>query len=257
MLLFIGLGNPGADYAGHRHNVGFMAVDRIAADHGFSPWRSRFQGMVAEGRLGTEKVVLLKPATFMNLSGQAAGEAMRFFKLEPADVTVFHDELDLAPGRVRVKDGGGHAGHNGLRSLHQHVGDAYRRVRIGIGHPGHKDRVAGYVLHDFAKADAGWLEDVLHGISDGAPMLAAGDGARFMNAVALRIAPPRSGTGAAPPAAPKAVAAPAERVAGASSPEPGSRATPPAPASPEPSPAPAAEPEASPLRRLLDRFSRG
>uniref|UniRef100_UPI0039B84672 aminoacyl-tRNA hydrolase n=1 Tax=Albidovulum sp. TaxID=1872424 RepID=UPI0039B84672 len=191
MRLFVGLGNPGAGYAMNRHNVGFMAVDRIAADHGFSPWRAKFQGAASEGRLGGERVVLLKPQTFMNLSGQSVGEAMRFFKIEPADVVVFHDELDLAPGRLRVKDGGGHAGHNGLRSLHQHVGDGYRRVRIGIGHPGHKDRVTGYVLSDFARADQDWLDDVLRGISDGAAALAAGDAARFMNAVALRTAPPR------------------------------------------------------------------
>ena len=127
MQLFVGLGNPGAKYARHRHNVGYMAVDRIAEDHGFSPWRSKFQGSIAEGRLGSEKIVLLKPETFMNLSGQSVGEAMRFFKLEASDITVFHDEIDLAPGKCRVKDGGGHAGHNGLRSLHGHIGDEYRR----------------------------------------------------------------------------------------------------------------------------------
>ena len=207
MKLFVGLGNPGAKYAGNRHNIGFMAVERIAADHGFTPWRSRFGGEVAEGRLGTEKVVLLKPQTFMNLSGQSVGEAMRFFKLEPAEVTVFHDELDLAPGKCRVKQGGGHAGHNGLRSIHQHIGPDYARVRLGIGHPGHKDRVAGYVLHDFAKAEQGWLDDLLRGVSDGAPALAVGDAAGFQNKVALRVAPPRSSGGeraaAAPAAAPE------------------------------------------------------
>ncbi|MDE3122746.1 MAG: aminoacyl-tRNA hydrolase [Paracoccaceae bacterium] len=189
MRLFVGLGNPGAQYARNRHNIGFMAVDRIAADHGFSPWRARFQGEVAEGRLGAEKVVLLKPSTFMNLSGQSVGEAMRFFKLTPEDVVVFHDELDLPPGKLRLKQAGGHAGHNGLRSIHQHIGEDYGRVRIGIGHPGHKDRVAGYVLHDFAKADEGWIDDLLRGISDGAAALAAGEGAKFQNAVALRMAP--------------------------------------------------------------------
>ena len=197
MQLFVGLGNPGAQYARHRHNIGFMALDRIADDHGFGPWRSKFQGQIAEGRLGTEKVLLLKPETFMNLSGQSAGEAMRFFKLGPEDVTVFHDELDLAPGKVRVKQGGGHAGHNGLRSLHQHITEAYRRVRLGIGHPGSKERVTGHVLGDFAKADADWLDDVLRGVSDGAAALAAGDAPGFQNAVALRVAPPRSGTGTA------------------------------------------------------------
>lgn len=201
MLLMVGLGNPGARYAGNRHNVGFMAVDRIAADHGFSPWRPRFQGSVAEGRLGNARVTLLKPGTFMNLSGQSVGEAMRYLKLTPAEVVVLHDELDLAPGKVRVKQGGGHAGHNGLRSIHQHLGEAYGRVRIGIGHPGHKDRVAGYVLSDFAKAEADLLDDMIRGISDGAPTLAEGDAGRFQNAVAARTAPARnSGTAPSPPA---------------------------------------------------------
>jgi PTH1 family peptidyl-tRNA hydrolase len=195
MKLFVGLGNPGAKYAGNRHNIGYMAVDRIAADHGFGPWRSKFQGVFSEGRLGQEKVILLKPETFMNLSGQSVGEAMRFHKLELADVIVFHDELDLAPGKCRLKSGGGHAGHNGLRSIHAHIGEAYDRVRLGIGHPGDKNRVAGYVLSDFAKADADWLDDLLRGISDGAAALAAGEGAKFLNAVSLRTAPPRSSTG--------------------------------------------------------------
>lgn len=229
MKLWAGLGNPGAQHAGNRHNVGFMALDRIAADHGFGPWRKGFQGQMAEGRIGAERIVLLKPQTFMNLSGQSVGEAVRFYKIEPADVTVFHDELDLAPGRVRHKRGGGHAGHNGLRSIHAHIGEGYDRVRIGIGHPGHKDAVAGYVLHDFARADEAWLDDVLRGMADGAPALAAGDAAGFMNAVALRTAPPR------PPSGTRPVAAPA----------------PPAPSTPPEAPAP----EANPLRRLLDRFS--
>ncbi|MEO1153459.1 MAG: aminoacyl-tRNA hydrolase [Pseudomonadota bacterium] len=198
MRLFVGLGNPGAKYAQNRHNVGFMALDQIAGDHEFGPWRSKFQGQMAEGRLGPEKVVLLKPETFMNLSGQSVGEAMRFFKLTPADITVFHDEIDLAPGKLRVKAGGGHAGHNGLRSLHAHIGDAYQRIRIGVGHPGHKDAVPGYVLRDFAKADQGWLDDMLRGIGDGAEALAAGDSGRFQNAVALRVAPPRSSKMPAP-----------------------------------------------------------
>ena len=200
MKLFAGLGNPGADYAGHRHNIGFMAVDRIAADHGFGPWKRDFKGRVSEGRLGAEKLVLLKPETFMNHSGQAVQAAMAFYKLAPADLLVFHDELDLAPGRVRYKLGGGHAGHNGLRSIHAHIGDAYARVRLGIGHPGHKDAVSGYVLHDFAKADQDWLDALLCGISDGAAALAAGDASRFLNAVALRLAPPRAAK--SPPAAP-------------------------------------------------------
>lgn len=210
MKLIVGLGNPGAKYAANRHNVGFMAVERIASDHGFTPWRSRFQGEVCEGRLGEERVALLKPGTFMNLSGQSVGEATRYLKLAPQDVIVLHDELDLAPGKVRLKTGGGHAGHNGLRSLHQHIGEGYRRLRIGIGHPGDKDRVAGYVLSDFAKAEQAGLDDLLRGISDGAAALAAGEDARFMNAVAARVAPARnSGTrpdlpGKASPAKPAA-----------------------------------------------------
>ncbi|MGO4916653.1 aminoacyl-tRNA hydrolase [Pseudogemmobacter sp. W21_MBD1_M6] len=191
MRLIVGLGNPGAKYARNRHNIGFMAVDRIAEDHGFSPWKSKFQGQLSEGNLGGEKVILLKPETFMNLSGQSVGEAMRFYKLSPADLIVFHDELDLAPGKLKAKQGGGHAGHNGLRSIHAHVGDTYARVRLGIGHPGHKDKVAAYVLNDFAKADQDWLDDILRGISDGAPALAKGDIAKFTNAVALRMAPPK------------------------------------------------------------------
>ena len=194
MKLFVGLGNPGAKYAHNRHNIGFMAMDQIASDHGFAPWRGKFQGSVSEGTLGGEKVILLKPETFMNLSGQSVGEAMRFYKLTCDDVTVFHDELDLAPGKLRVKTAGGHAGHNGLRSIHQHITPEYHRVRMGIGHPGHKDAVAGYVLRDFAKAEAGWLDDVLRGVGDGAPELARGDSDKFMNAVALRVAPPRSST---------------------------------------------------------------
>ncbi|RUS63456.1 aminoacyl-tRNA hydrolase [Pseudorhodobacter sp. E13] len=195
MKLFVGLGNPGAKYAGNRHNIGFMALDRIAADHGFGPWKKAFKGLATDGRLGAERVLLLKPETFMNLSGEAVQAAMTFHKITPADVIVFHDELDLAPGKMRQKQGGGHAGHNGLRSIHAHIGEAYGRVRLGIGHPGHKDAVANYVLHDFAKADQDWLDDLLRGLSDGAPYLAAGDGAKFSNAVALRTAPPRPSTG--------------------------------------------------------------
>jgi PTH1 family peptidyl-tRNA hydrolase len=198
MLIFAGLGNPGAKYAGHRHNIGFMALDRIASDHGFGPWKARFQGQTCEGRLGSAKVLLLKPETFMNLSGQSVGEAMRFYKLTPADVTVFHDEIDLAPAKLRIKTGGGHAGHNGLRSIHQHIGPDYHRVRMGVGHPGRKEAVPGFVLHDFAKADQEWLDDMLRGVAEGAPYLADGDTGRFQNAVALRTAPPRSSTSPKP-----------------------------------------------------------
>ena len=194
MQIFVGLGNPGSKYAKNRHNIGFMALDGLASAHGFAPWKQKFQAQISEGLLGHEKILLVKPQTFMNLSGQAVGEAARFYKATAQDVTVFHDELDLAPGRLKVKQGGSHAGHNGLRSMHAHIGEAYRRVRMGIGHPGHKDLVARYVLHDFAKVDETWLEDLLHGLCDGAADLAAGDSGRFMNAVALRTSPrvPRS-----------------------------------------------------------------
>lgn len=205
MKLFVGLGNPGPEYAGHRHNIGFMALDRIAADHGFGPWKRAHHGLISEGRLGDDKVVLLKPDTYMNKSGQAVHSAVTFFKLPLTDVIVFHDELDLAPGKVRFKLAGGHAGHNGLRSIHAHLGEAYARVRLGIGHPGHKDAVAGYVLHDFSKADRDWLDPVLQGLSEGAGDLARGEEAKFMNAVALRVSPPRKTPRLAPePAAPVA-----------------------------------------------------
>jgi PTH1 family peptidyl-tRNA hydrolase len=189
MQLFVGLGNPGAKYAHNRHNIGFMAVDAIAAAHGFGPWRNKFQAAVAEGRLGGDKILLIKPQTFMNLSGQAVGEAMRYLKLTPADIWVFHDELDLAPGKVRVKTGGGHAGHNGLRSMHQHVGAEFNRIRLGIGHPGHKHMVSHYVLHDFAEADREWLDPLLAAVGREASRLAAGDAAGFMNAVAMAARP--------------------------------------------------------------------
>ncbi|OSP56542.1 aminoacyl-tRNA hydrolase [Pseudoruegeria sp. SK021] len=210
MQLFVGLGNPGAKYLKNRHNIGFMAVDRLAEDHRFAPWRSKFQGQITEGMLGGVKVLLLKPETFMNLSGQSVGEAMRFYKLTPDDITVFHDELDLAPGKCRLKTGGGHAGHNGLRSIHAHIGETYHRVRLGIGHPGHKDKVSPYVLGDFAKSDADWLDDLLRGISDGASELAKGAGPKFLNAVALRVAPPRSSTTVKPAAKPAETAAKTE-----------------------------------------------
>lgn len=235
MKLFTGLGNPGAKYAGNRHNIGFMALDRIAADHGFSPWRKAFHGEISEGRLGSEKVILLKPSTFMNLSGQSVQAAMTFYKLGPDDLTVFHDELDLAPGKCRLKAGGGHAGHNGLRSISGHIGEAYGRVRLGIGHPGHKDAVAHYVLHDFSKADQDWLEDLMRGISDGIAALAAGEGQKFLNAVSLRTAPPRSSK-------------PAEDAPGRKGP----RA---APVKAEPVVKPEAAPdERSAMQKLLDKF---
>ncbi len=187
MKLFVGLGNPGQEYALNRHNVGFMAVDAIAAAHDFPAWRKRFSGVAAEGRLGRESVLLLKPQTFMNESGRAVGEAARFYKLDFGDIVVFHDELDLAPGKLRVKTGGGVAGHNGLKSLSAHVGNDYVRVRIGIGHPGQKDRVSGYVLHDFAKADHAWLEPLLGAIAENAPSLADGADDKFQSRVAHSV----------------------------------------------------------------------
>lgn len=185
MLLIVGLGNPGDGYARHRHNIGFMALDAIAAEWRFSPWRQRFHGRTADGTIDGRKVVLLKPETFMNDSGRSVGEAQRFLKIETADIVVVHDELDLAPGVVKAKTGGGHAGHNGLRSITQHIGAEFHRVRIGIGHPGHKDLVSGYVLHDFARADREWIEPTLAAIAAAAPHLAAADHGRFLSAVAL------------------------------------------------------------------------
>lgn len=192
MKIFAGLGNPGAQYALHRHNIGFMAVDAIASAYGFAPWKTRFLGLASEGRIGDHKVTLLKPATFMNDSGRSVGEAVRFFKLQPAEaLTVFYDELDLDPFRVKVKHGGGAAGHNGIRSLDAHLGPAYRRVRLGIGHPGHRDRVSPYVLGNFAKAEMEPLADLLGVVAAEVPWLLAGDEARFMSEIALRTLPQR------------------------------------------------------------------
>jgi PTH1 family peptidyl-tRNA hydrolase len=191
LILLVGLGNPGPSYSGHRHNVGYMALDAISRAEGFPAWRSKFQGELAEGRIAGKRVVLLKPMTYMNESGRSVAEAARFLKVPPADVIVIHDELDLAPGRCRFKLGGGHAGHNGLRSIHAHIGSDYARVRIGIGHPGHKDAVSGYVLHDFSKAERAIIDPVLDGIADGVPKLVAGDDAGFQNAVSLRARPPK------------------------------------------------------------------
>ena len=188
MQIWAGLGNPGPQYAMHRHNVGFMAVDAIAAVHGFGPVKKQFAGWTQEGRIGPHKVLLLKPATWMNESGRALGEALRFYRLGPDALTVFHDELDLTPCKVKVKRGGGTAGHNGLRSADQHLGPEFRRVRLGIGHPGHKDRVTGHVLGNYAKAELDALSDMLGAVAAEAPWLAAGDDARFMNEVTLRMA---------------------------------------------------------------------
>lgn len=227
MKLIVGLGNPGPKYARNRHNVGFLALNAISAAHGFAIWRSKFQGQIAEGRLGAEKVLLLKPETFMNLSGDSVQAALAFHKLAPADLIVLHDEIDLPPGRVRIKTGGGAAGHNGLRSIAGHVGPDFQRVRIGVGHPGDKRLVSNYVLGDFAKDEAGWLDPLLSALAKAAPDLAAGETARFLTA----LAPASEKPAAAKPA--------------------------PARPAPKPAPEPATEPrpdERSPLQRLADRF---
>ena len=227
MHMIVGLGNPGSEYAGNRHNIGAMAVDEIARRHGFSPFKSKFQGQVADGTVDGTRVLLLKPQTFMNRSGDGVATAAKFYKIPLEEITVIYDELDLAPGKLRVKSGGGAGGHNGLRSIDAQIGNGYHRVRLGIGHPGHRDRVHGHVLGDFAKADQDWLDDLLRGISDGAPELAKGDTSRFMNAVALRTAPPRaSRSGKSEPAA--------------------------KPAEPETSAEP--EDDRSTLQKLVDRF---
>ncbi|MDQ1232067.1 aminoacyl-tRNA hydrolase [Sphingomonas sp. SORGH_AS_0879] len=187
MQVWTGLGNPGAQYAMHRHNVGFMAMDAIAEVHDFGPVKKQFQGWTQEGRIGGQKILLLKPATFMNESGRSVGEALRFYKLGVEALTVFHDELDIAPFRVKVKTGGGTAGHNGLRSIDQHLGPDFRRVRLGIGHPGHKDRVTGHVLGNYAKAEIEPLSDLLGAVAAEAHWLAEGDDVRFVNDVALRL----------------------------------------------------------------------
>lgn len=189
MVLLVGLGNPGPRYAGNRHNIGFMALEAIAERHRLPGWRERFQGFVCEGQIGEERAMLLKPMTYMNESGRAVGAAMRWLKLNPAEVIVLHDELDLAPGKLRVKTGGGVAGHNGLRSIAAHIGPDFRRVRLGIGHPGHRDQVHRYVLGDFVKADVAWLGPILAAVADHAELLCRGDDAGFMNKIALAVAP--------------------------------------------------------------------
>jgi PTH1 family peptidyl-tRNA hydrolase len=227
MKLLVGLGNPGAKYARNRHNIGFMAVEAIAVAQSFGPWRLKFSGQVAEGRLGGEKTLLLKPETFMNLSGDSVQAAAAFFRIAPADIIVFHDELDLAPGRIRVKTGGGSAGHNGLRSIAAHLGPDFVRVRMGIGHPGDKRLVTPWVLGDFSKAETEALDELLRAVGEAAPLLATGDTAGFLDAIARRTAPPRVER-PAPRAATEAVAQPE---------------------TPEPEQGPR-----SPLQRLVDRF---
>ena len=187
MLLFVGLGNPGSKYARNRHNIGFMAVDEIARRHGFAPWRRRFQGVATEGTLASERVILLKPATYMNDSGRAVQEAANFFKLTASEITVFQDELELPPAKVRVKVGGGIAGHNGLRSITSHIGNDYRRVRLGIGHPGVKELVHHHVLSDFAKADDDWVKALCEAVAANVGQLAAGHDSTFQNKVHLAM----------------------------------------------------------------------
>jgi PTH1 family peptidyl-tRNA hydrolase len=188
--LLVGLGNPGARYARTRHNIGFMAVDEIVRRHGFGPWRARFQGKCAEGTVAGEKILALKPETWMNHSGRAVGEAVRFFKIEPAQVIVFHDEIDLAAGKIRFKIGGGNAGHNGLRDIDAHIGRDYARVRLGVGHPGVADDVHDHVLDEFSKADMAWVTPLVAAVAEAFPLLAGDDGARFLTRVALILNPP-------------------------------------------------------------------
>lgn len=199
MRLLVGLGNPGSKYEKNRHNVGFMVVDEIVRRHGFAPWRAKFQGQVSEGAIGCEKLLALKPATFMNESGRAVGEAMRFYKLDPSDVIVLYDELDLAPARLKVKQGGGNGGHNGLKSIDAHIGKDYWRVRVGIGHPGDKARVSGHVLSDFAKVELPAIEHLIDAMARRFDLMAALNASDFMSKVALDLKP-------APAPAPKAPA---------------------------------------------------
>ncbi|WP_182085476.1 aminoacyl-tRNA hydrolase [Aureimonas sp. ME7] len=240
MLLIVGLGNPGAQYAGNRHNIGFMAVDEIARLPGFKPWTKKFQGEISDGQIAGRKVLLLKPQTFMNDSGRSVQAAASFFKIEPADIVVFHDELDLPPGKVRVKTGGGHGGHNGLRSIDAHIGKDYRRVRLGIGHPGSKERVNPHVLGDFAKVDRDWLDETLQAVARNAELLVAGEDARFMNRMTV------SAGGTEEPSGAKGAALKAKGTSHVRQARP---ADPPAP--------PATGPMAGMLRRLLGGGDRG
>ena len=191
MLLVVGLGNPGPGYAGSRHNIGFMAADFIVRRHGFTRFRNKFHGEIAEGSVAGRRILVLKPLTYMNDSGRSVLSAATFHKVHPEDIVVLHDEIDLAAGKVRIKEGGGHAGHNGLRSIHAHIGPDFRRVRLGVGHPGDKDRVKSHVLRNFAKTDEEWLEKLLNAIADNFPLLVQDDDSSFMSKVALAVNPPR------------------------------------------------------------------
>lgn len=204
MIIIAGLGNPGAQYAGNRHNIGFMAVDALQHLPSFSPWSKKFRSEISEGEIAGEKVLLMKPLTFMNLSGESVGEAMRFYKVKTDDIIAIHDELDLVAGRARIKTGGGHGGHNGLKSIDAHCGKDYRRLRLGIGHPGDKERVHGHVLGDFAKSDKVWLEPLLDAIADNAEMLVKGEDSQLMNKLALAVGVKSEEKKAATPAKPAA-----------------------------------------------------
>ncbi|MDE1158101.1 MAG: aminoacyl-tRNA hydrolase [Neorhizobium sp.] len=210
MIIIAGLGNPGSKYQGNRHNIGFMAVDAIQRLAGFAPWSKKFKAEISEGEIGGEKVLLMKPQTFMNLSGEAVGEAMRFYKLTPANIVTIYDELDLPPGRARIKTGGGHGGHNGVKSLDAHCGKEYRRLRLGIGHPGSKEQVHNHVLGDFAKSDQVWLAPLLDALADNAGMLVKGEDSQLMNKLALAVgvkSEPEDGKPAKAAKPPKDVAA--------------------------------------------------
>ena len=191
MRLLVGLGNPGSDYAKNRHNIGFMAVDEIVHRHSFAPFRSKFQGQLCEGKIAGQKVLILKPTTYMNASGKAVQAAMAFYKLPLEDIIVFHDEMDLAAGKIRMKTGGGHAGHNGIRSIQSHIGSGFQRVRLGVGHPGDKEKVVGHVLKDFSKADQQWLDNMIEAIGENADLLIKGEDSSFMSKVSLALNPPR------------------------------------------------------------------
>ena len=191
MRLFVGLGNPGSDYAKNRHNIGFMAVDEIVHRHSFAPFRSKFQGQLCEGKIAGQKVLILKPTTYMNESGKAVQAAMAFYKLALQDIIVFQDEMDLVAGKIRIKTGGGHAGHNGIRSIQSHIGSGFQRVRLGVGHPGDKEKVVGHVLKDFSKADQQWLDKMIEAIGENADLLIKGEDSGFMSKVSLALNPPR------------------------------------------------------------------
>ena len=191
MRLFVGLGNPGSDFAKNRHNIGFMAVDEIVHRHSFAPFRSKFQGQLSEGKIAGQKVLILKPTTYMNESGKAVQAAMAFYKLALQDIIVFQDEMDLVAGKIRMKTGGGHAGHNGIRSIQSHIGSGFQRVRLGVGHPGDKEKVVGHVLKDFSKADQQWLDKMIEAIGENADLLIKGEDSGFMSKVSLALNPPR------------------------------------------------------------------